>query len=85
MIQSVDKVKQTKSSIEEIRGLVKDDWKLLDQEIEDQLSSDIGLINSISSYIINSGGKRLRPLLVLRSSKACGIDNNREAIKPAAM
>ena len=55
MIQSVDKVKQTKSSIEEIRGLVKDDWKLLDQEIEDQLSSDIGLINSISSYIINSG------------------------------
>ena len=33
------------------------------KEIEDQLSSDIGLINSISSYIINSGGKRLRPLL----------------------
>ena len=85
MIQSVDKVNETKSLIEEIRGLVKDDWKLMDQEIEDQLSSDIGLINSISSYIINSGGKRLRPLLVLLSSKACGIDHNREAIKAAAM
>ena len=85
MIQSVDKVNETKSLIEEIRGLVKDEWMLMDQEIEDQLSSDIGLINSISSYIINSGGKRLRPLLVLLSSKACGIDNNREAIKAAAM
>ena len=57
MIQSVDKVKQTKSLIEEIRDLIKNDWKLMDQEIKDQLSSDIGLINSISSYIINSGGK----------------------------
>ena len=85
MIQSVDKVNETKSLIEEIRGLVKDEWMLMDQEIEDQLSSDIVLINSISSYIINSGGKRLRPLLVLLSSKACGIDNNREAIKAAAM
>jgi octaprenyl-diphosphate synthase len=85
MIQSIDKAKQTKSLIEDLRGLVKDDWMLMDQEIEQQLSSDIGLINSISSYIINSGGKRLRPLLVLLSSKACGIDNNREAIKAAAM
>ena len=48
MIQSIDKAKQTKSLIEDLRDLVKDDWMLMDQEIEQQLSSDIGLINSIS-------------------------------------
>ena len=45
MIQSVDKVNETKSLIEEIRGLVKDEWMLMDQEIEDQLSSDIGPVS----------------------------------------
>ncbi len=85
MIQSIDTAKQTLSLIEELRDLVKDDWLLMDKEIEHQLTSDIGLINSISSYIINSGGKRLRPLLVLLSSKACGINKNRESIKAAAM
>jgi octaprenyl-diphosphate synthase len=35
------------------------------------LSSDVILINQIGHYIINNGGKRLRPLIVLLSAKAC--------------
>ena len=65
MIQSIEQVNQSKSLIEELRSLVQEDWVSMNKEIQDQLHSDIGLINSISHYIINSGGKRLRPLIVL--------------------
>lgn len=44
----------------------------VDTLILDRLKSDVVLINQIGHYIINSGGKRLRPMLVLLSAKACG-------------
>ena len=86
MIQSLDKLNEDQSIIEEIRSLLKKDWQEMNQEIQIQLDTDVGLINSISHYIINSGGKRLRPLMVLLSSRACGIDQqNRSRILAAAM
>ena len=86
MIQSLDKLNEEQSVIEESRSLLGLDWQEMDQEIRVQLDTDVGLINSISHYIINSGGKRLRPLMVLLSSKACGIDkHNRSRILAAAM
>lgn len=59
-------------TLEEIRQLVNDDIKAVDQLIQQRLRSDVALINQLSHYIINSGGKRLRPLLVLLSARACG-------------
>jgi len=86
MIQSLDKMNAEKSLIEEVRSLLEMDWQEMNREIRVQLDTDVGLINSISHYIINSGGKRLRPLMVLLSSRACGIDqNNRSRILAAAM
>jgi len=86
MIQSLDKMNEEKSLIEEVRSLLEMDWQEMNREIRMQLDTDVGLINSISHYIINSGGKRLRPLMVLLSSRACGIDqNNRSRILAAAM
>ncbi|MFK7893511.1 MAG: polyprenyl synthetase family protein [Granulosicoccus sp.] len=46
----------------------------VDQLIKRRLSSDVVLINQLSAYIINSGGKRLRPQLVLLAAGACGLD-----------
>ncbi|MBX2880881.1 MAG: polyprenyl synthetase family protein [Granulosicoccus sp.] len=46
----------------------------VDQLIRTRLASDVVLINQLSSYIINSGGKRLRPQLVLLASGACDLD-----------
>lgn len=59
-------------TLKEIRALIADDINAVDQLILDRLSSDVVLINQIGHYIINSGGKRLRPLLVLLSARACG-------------
>ncbi|WP_321277593.1 octaprenyl diphosphate synthase [Thiomicrorhabdus indica] len=59
-------------TLKEIRALIADDIDAVDQLILNRLSSDVVLINQIGHYIINSGGKRLRPLLVLLSARACG-------------
>lgn len=61
-------------TLSEIRALIKDDIEAVDQLILDRLSSDVVLINQIGHYIINSGGKRLRPLLVLLAARACGYE-----------
>ncbi|MFN3919442.1 MAG: polyprenyl synthetase family protein [Methylohalobius sp.] len=59
-------------SYEQIRALVADQIKLVDGLILAELSSDVVLINKIGRYIINSGGKRLRPLLHLLAANALG-------------
>jgi octaprenyl-diphosphate synthase len=40
--------------------------------IRDSLDSSVVLIRQISEYIIGSGGKRLRPMLVILAAQACG-------------
>ena len=51
---------------------VKDDFDAVDQLISQSLSSEIPLVEEISSYIVKAGGKRLRPLLVLLAARASG-------------
>jgi octaprenyl-diphosphate synthase len=56
----------------EIQSLVADDMQAVNALIQRRLYSEVNLINQLSYYIINSGGKRLRPLLVLLSARALG-------------
>jgi octaprenyl-diphosphate synthase len=58
--------------IEDIRALVGSDVQAVDELILERLRSDVVLINEVGRYIVNSGGKRLRPLLVLLAARACG-------------
>ncbi len=57
--------------LDQIRALVEEDAGAVDVTIRERLSSEVVLIDQLSHYIINSGGKRLRPLLVLLSAGAC--------------
>ncbi len=50
-----------------------DDMLQVDRVIGQRLNSDVALINQISSYIVNAGGKRIRPRLVLMFSEALGF------------
>ena len=59
-------------TLEDCRALVSDDMDRVDEFLTERLASDVVLINQLSSYIIASGGKRLRPQLVLLASAACG-------------
>jgi octaprenyl-diphosphate synthase len=47
----------------------------VDAMIQSRLQSDVVLINQLGYYIINSGGKRLRPALAILCARACGYQN----------
>ena len=57
-------------NFEDIQNLIRDDLNSTDQVLIDNLSSDVALINQMSSYIIGAGGKRIRPLLLLLCARA---------------
>ncbi len=61
----------------DIRACVTDDLRSVDALILDRLRSDVVLINQVGHYIVNSGGKRLRPLVVLLAARACGYGGAR--------
>lgn len=62
----------TTELLAQIRTPVSDDIQAVNRLIIQQLSSKIPLIQTIARHILDSGGKRLRPLVVLLSSQAFG-------------
>jgi octaprenyl-diphosphate synthase len=58
--------------LESIRSLIAADMQAVDTLIRRRLDSDVVLIRQIAEYIIGSGGKRLRPALVLLAAGAAG-------------
>ncbi|MGH8250097.1 MAG: octaprenyl diphosphate synthase [Steroidobacteraceae bacterium] len=68
--------------LKDIRALVASDLAAVDDEIRSQLGSDVALVNQVGDYIVGSGGKRLRPLLVVLAARAAGATNS--AHVPAA-
>ena len=62
----------TTVDLDGIRALAAEDARAVDHYIHSQLRSEVVLINQLGQYIVNSGGKRLRPLLVLLAARACG-------------
>lgn len=63
-------------AIDSIRATVLDDFNAVNDLIVRNIESQIGLIDDMSHHIIESGGKRLRPLLVLLASKACNYEGS---------
>ncbi|HSS47097.1 MAG TPA: octaprenyl diphosphate synthase [Burkholderiales bacterium] len=66
----------TSLSIEAIRDAIEPEMRVVDQVIRQRLHSDVALIRQVAEYIINSGGKRLRPALVILSAGAFGYRGN---------
>ncbi len=58
--------------IRPVIDLCADDMSSVNSLIRDSLDSSVVLIRQISQYIIDSGGKRLRPMLVIMAARACG-------------
>lgn len=60
------------TDIRPIFELCAEDMEAVNGLIRDSLDSDVVLIRQIAEYIIGSGGKRLRPMMVCLSARACG-------------
>ena len=58
--------------MQEIRSAVAAEFEQVNQLIVEQLHSDVDMVENIGHYIVDAGGKRLRPLLVLLTAAALG-------------
>lgn len=58
--------------LQDATALVRAELSAVDAMIARRLTSDIVLIRTLASHLINSGGKRLRPLILLLAAKAAG-------------
>ena len=60
--------------IQALRALVVEDMRKVDELVQKRLHSDVGLIDQLGHYIVNSGGKRLRPALLLLIARHFGYN-----------
>ena len=60
----------------EIQALMKNELDQMNKILVNRLDSNVDLINQMSHYIISSGGKRIRPLLLLLCARATDYDGD---------
>ena len=58
--------------MQQVRDAVSSEFEQVNQLIIDQLHSNVPMVENIGHYIVDAGGKRLRPLLVLLTASALG-------------
>jgi octaprenyl-diphosphate synthase len=72
-------------TLEDLKTLTDRDMLRVNQVISDNLASEVVLINHLSQHIILSGGKRLRPMLVILAAKACYYQGEEDALLAAVV
>ena len=64
--------RQINNSYLDLKNSVEEKLVLVEEKIKNRLASEVDLVQKISNYHLETGGKRLRALLTLGSSKLCG-------------
>lgn len=62
--------------IQEVFGLIKDDVARMEAGFKKDLNSDVYLVSKVGEYILKSGGKRFRPMVLLLASRLCGYSGD---------
>lgn len=81
--QPLEKVEKNSSPVEALEALVRDDLHEVNRLIVQRMESHVPLIPTLAGYLIQSGGKRLRPLLTLGCARMCGYTGS-DHVKLAA-
>ena len=71
-------------TFDDVVALSRDDMRAVDKLISSSLQSDVTLVSQVSEYIVMSGGKRLRPVIVLLAARAFGYSGEQH-IRAAAI
>ena len=69
--------------LDNIQALARTDMTVVNELIYDQLQSDVALINQLGIYIVNAGGKRMRPLLTVLAARALNYQGKDHAMVAA--
>ena len=76
--------KQINNSYFQLKNSVENKLMLVEEKIKSKLDSNVELVKKMTDYHLNTGGKRLRALLTLGSSKLCGYTKGTRDINLAA-
>ena len=52
-------------------ALLKDEMDAVEGQFKKHLTSDVQLVSQVGNYVLSSGGKRIRPMLLLLCSRLC--------------
>ncbi len=75
---------QINNSYFQLKNSVEDKLLLVEEKIKSKLTSNVDLVQKMSDYHLNTGGKRLRALLTLGSAKLCGYSKGTRDVNLAA-
>tara|TARA_B100000900_G_scaffold300998_1_gene259568 strand:+ start:38 stop:1051 length:1014 start_codon:yes stop_codon:yes gene_type:complete len=75
---------QINDSYFQLKNSVEDKLVLTEEKIKTKLSSDVDLVQKMTDYHIETGGKRLRAMLTLGAAKLCGYSKGSRDINLAA-
>ena len=76
--------KRINNSYLELKNSVDEKLILVEEKIKSKLSSKVSLVDEMTSYLLRTGGKRLRALLTLGSAKICGYSKGSRDVNLAA-
>src|SRR6476659_902370 len=71
-----DEARDPSESLKPLLDLVSEDMEAINRIILDKALSDVELIPELAHHLIDSGGKRLRPMLAIASAKLAGYQGN---------
>ena len=60
-----------------INNIIATELKNLEESLSKSISSEVSLATEVSTYLVNSGGKRIRPLICILTAKALGYKGNK--------
>jgi len=64
-------------NINDVLELVSKERDAVEQNLLENLDSDVEMVNKVASYVFESGGKRLRPVFLILSALMCGYKGER--------
>lgn len=76
VVISFEEKKPETASIKPLMELVSDDMQKVNQLILSKTGSDVAMIPEVAKHLIDSGGKRLRPMITLAAAQMCGYQGD---------
>ena len=71
---------QDENDFEKFSNWLEEDLNNVNNFIMENLAGSISLVTKLSNHIVNSGGKRIRPLLTIACAKLCGYPGSRHIL-----
>ncbi|SFO09783.1 octaprenyl-diphosphate synthase [Cohaesibacter marisflavi] len=79
VVPPLNETNKSQASIQPLIDLVKQDMSRVNDLILEKAGSDVEMIPEVAKHLIDSGGKRLRPMLTLAAANMCGYDDTTSA------